>query len=325
MGRRLSYTGPVSFLAIDAHCDILSVLARGRLAPARVLSRARAWSPARARSGGLAAQVCAIYTAPWRRHPDRAVRMGFRMAGLFHRLAAESGGTVVPVFEARRIREIHRQRRLGLILSIEGAEALGGDVDLLRAYAALGVRVLGLAWNPPNPFATGCRGDARAPLSALGRRAVRLANALGVVLDVSHLNVRGFWDVASLSEAPFVATHSNARALCDHPRNLTDRQLRAVARAGGVVGAVFYARFVKPHGPASIADLAAHVDHMAQVMGIDHVGVGADFEGMDRPVAGLEDVSRLPRLFEALAKRFPARDLAKIAGLNVLRVFERVF
>lgn len=313
-------------LGIDTHCDILcSTLQREDGAKRLIRGPKAQWSPEKALAGGLTVQTCAIFTAIWRKDPTKTVANGFRMAGLFRRLIDANPGILVQITESRQIREAHRTGRLGLLLSIEGAEPIGGDLDLLRAYIGLGVRVFGFAWNPANPLAMGCHGDPKALLTPLGRKALRLLNGSGVVVDVSHLNEGGFWDVERLSAAPFVATHSNARRLCDHPRNLTDSQLKALARRGGVAGAVFYAGFVRPHGPPSIQDLVAHVDHMVQVAGIDHVGIGADFEGMDRPVRGLEDVSKLPRLFEALSKRFSGREIAKIAGLNFLRVFESVF
>jgi membrane dipeptidase len=166
--------------------------------------------------------------------------------------------------------------------------------------------------------------DTGGGLTAAGRALVRACNRLGILVDVSHLNERGFRDVARLSEAPLVATHSNAHAVCPSARNLTDEQLRAIAASGGVVGVAFDVTMLRPDGrletDAPLADVVRHVDHVARVAGIECVALGSDFDGCALPDA-LGDAAGLPRVLEAIsAAGYGDYELARIAHGNWLRV-----
>jgi membrane dipeptidase len=219
---------------------------------------------------------------------------------------------------------------LAAVLHLEGAEPIGPALDELEVFVAAGMRSLGLVWSRPNAFATGVPFEApgspdQGPgLTDLGRSLVRACGELRVVVDVSHLNARGFWDVVDLSDAPIVASHCGAHALSPSPRNLTDDQLRAIGESGGIVGINFHVGFLRadcaddPDTP--VARIAEHAAHVAEVAGVGAVGLGSDFDGATMP-AELGDVTGLPRVLSALRDvGFSEEDVAAIAWENWLRV-----
>jgi membrane dipeptidase len=220
------------------------------------------------------------------------------------------------------------------VLHVEGAEPIGPALDELEVLYAAGLRSLGLAWSRPNRFATGVpfefpgSPDQGPGLSAAGRELVAACGELGVLVDCSHLNERGFWDVAELTDGPLVVSHANAHRLSASPRNLTDEQLRALGERAGVVGLNFHVGYVRADGEddedTPLEQLAAHAAHIAELAGVDALALGSDFDGATMP-APLADVSRLPALLDALrAAGFGDDDLAKIAWDNWRRVLGAV-
>jgi membrane dipeptidase len=214
-------------------------------------------------------------------------------------------------------------------LSFEGAGPLADAPETLQAWVARGVRIVGLVHTEHNALASSS-GDKRPfdyGLSEAGRQLVRRAHSLGVAVDVSHASDRAVSEVLSLARETsgvVVATHSNARALCSHPRNLTDEQLRGIAQTGGVVGLNFHAPFVAREKPATLADVVRHALHMVRVAGVEHVAIGADFEGGIKPARGLEDASRLPALANALGDAgLSETAVRRVFSENALRVLCR--
>jgi membrane dipeptidase len=214
-------------------------------------------------------------------------------------------------------------------LSFEGAGPLAEHPEALDAWVARGVRIVGLVHTEHNALASSS-GDARPATYGLtegGRRLVRRAHALGVAVDVSHASDRAVGDVLSLAaqtSGVVVATHSNARALADHPRNLSDEQLRGIARTGGVVGLNFHSPFVKRGRPAVLTDVVRQAMYLVKVAGVEHVALGADFEGGIRPAKGLEDASRFPDLAKALLRAgMNEAAVQKLFSENALRVLCR--
>jgi membrane dipeptidase len=225
--------------------------------------------------------------------------------------------------------------RVTAIMHLEGAEPIEPDLSNLHRWYDRGLRSIGLAWSRGNAFAEGVpfrfpsSPDTGPGLTAAGRRLVRACNRLGILVDVSHLNEVGFWDVAGLSDAPLVATHSNAHALCPSSRNLTDDQLDAVSRSDGVVGVNFAIGFLREDGggdPATpSSEIVRHVDYLVARMGIDHVAFGSDFEGAAVP-AELGGAAGLPRLVAALGEAgYDEVSVAKITHGNWLRVLDRTW
>jgi membrane dipeptidase len=325
----------------DGHNDVLSRLLRaGAAAPAGFLAGDGEGHVdlVRAASGGLAGGMFAVFTcsppepayatrAYFERieHAD-ALPAALAQVALALRLERESGGRVRIVRAADEL----DGSGLAVVLHLEGAEPIGAGLDELEVLHAAGMRSLGLVWSRPNAFATGVPFEFPGPpdqgpgLTDAGRALVRACGELGVVVDVSHLNERGFWDVAELSGAPLVASHSGAHALCASPRNLTDDQLRAIGASGGVVGINFHVGFVRADGAEDadtpLATVAAHAAHVAELTGVEAVALGSDFDGAMMPAA-LGDVTGLPALLDALrAAGFGERDLELIAHGNWHRV-----
>jgi len=235
---------------------------------------------------------------------------------------------------ARRVEDF-QPGRITAVLHFEGAEPLAPDLSDLRAWHERGLRSLGIAWSRRNAFAEGASfafpssADTGPGLTDAGRRLVRACNQFGILVDVSHLTEVGFWDVADASNAPLVATHSNAHALCASSRNLTDEQLDTIGKSDGVVGVNFCVSFLRADGrpdPATpLAEIVRHVEYIGERIGIEHVAFGSDFEGAIVPDE-LGGVDGLPTLVEAIrARGFDDEAIAKITHENWLRVFRRTW
>jgi membrane dipeptidase len=232
------------------------------------------------------------------------------------------------------------------VLALEGCDGLSGDPAMLRAFYRLGVRMVAFTWNRRNEFADGIYGATSASgLTDAGKTALGEMRDHKVICDISHLAEPGFWDVARLSQGPFVASHSNARAVCDHPRNLSDEQLRAIAESGGVVGLNFYGDFVHESDP-TLDRLVDHLSHIADSVGIQHVGLGPDFledslrdlgkeaiesAGYDPALAdrwteGCDRSEQLPAFTaRLLARGFSEDEIEMVLGSNFMRVFREVW
>lgn len=321
-------TVPLHFAAtvVDAHADSVLDVVAGRRRLTRRSPRGHVDFP-RLREGGVDVQVFAHWVEPEHK-PDRALRRLLVLLDAFLAEVDAAGGTVVVVRSRSDLDAALAARRLAAVIGVEGGEVLHGSLEVLRILFRLGVRVLGLTWNDRNELADGVgEGQAAGGLTRLGVRVVQEMNRLGMVVDVAHLAERGFWDVLEASTRPVIASHAGCRALCDHPRNLSDAQLRGLAQHGGVVGICFYPDFLVPkREEATLRHVADHIDHAVQVAGPDHVGLGSDFDGIDRTPAGLEDVTRLPALTAELERRgYDEATLRKILGENFLRVFRQTW
>ena len=225
----------------------------------------------------------------------------------------------------------HREGKIALILAIEGAEGISGDLDLLPIFHQLGVRTIGLTWMYRNPVAEGNWEDTGAGLTAFGRDFVRAMNELRMLVDVAHATEKTFWDTLETSSAPVICSHTSCRAMVKDfhshapSRYLTDEQLKAVATQGGVVGIFFSANRELDSDEADVTDLARFIAHAAGVCGADHVGFGSDLDG-GFPPHGLEDIRGLPNLTSALIDLgFSDEELRGILGSNWLRVFRAVW
>lgn len=253
------------------------------------------------------------------------------MAGLLE-LEAGSGGRLAVVRNLEALRAALEKGVIAAVMHFEGAEAIQPGLENLEAYHAAGLRSLGLVWSRPNAFGTGVNflegnsPDQGPGLTAAGKALVQACNRLGILVDLSHLNEKGFWDVERTTSAPLVATHSCAHALSPSPRNLTDKQLDAIGASHGLVGINFCVSFLRadnqndPNTPLS--ELVRHFIYVAERIGVEHVAFGSDFDGCTIPT-DLGDVTGLPKLLEALRQAgFGEEDLAKIAYRNWLRVLE---
>lgn len=209
------------------------------------------------------------------------------------------------------------ENEIGAVLTLEGADAFGNDLAKLRTLYRLGVKSLGLTWNNANLCADGAGEPRGGGLTLLGKEVVQLNNENLVLTDVSHLTVKGFWDVMELADYP-IATHSNARALCDHPRNLYDEQAQAMFNKNGLIGIVYCPAFVKKEGEVTISDVIKHIDHFCSLGGKKHICLGSDFDGITDKVRGLEDASTYQNLINELLKQYSEEDVKGFAYQNFL-------
>lgn len=288
----------------------------------------------RARAGGFAGGFFALFTP----HPDgfapgaergphvppelpvaRALALATTLAGIGKLLALEADGALQVV---RGPGDLELSGAIKAVMHIEGAEAIDPGLEILPALHALGLRSLGLTWSRPNafghgvPFAYPATPDIGAGLTDAGRALVRACDELGILVDLAHLNARGFWDVAEVTERPLVATHACAHALVPSARNLTDAQLDAVRDSGGVVGVCFHYEDVGPHR----TDIARQVDYIARRIGPEHVALGSDFDGCELP-EGMTGAADLPLVLDDLrALGWDEPELRLVAHANFLRV-----
>ena len=215
-----------------------------------------------------------------------------------------------------------REGRKSIMLGIENGIALGSKIENLQHFADRGIVYMTLCHNGDNDICDSASKtqNTHGGVSAFGEQVIREMNRLGILVDMSHAGEKSFYDALDISKKPIVCSHSSARALCDHPRNLTDDQMRALAAKGGVAQTTIYHGFLRKDGEATIVDVIAHLEHAIQVMGIDHVGLGTDFDG-DGGVPGLADSSELIHFTrQLLRKRYSDEDIQKIWGGNFLRV-----
>jgi membrane dipeptidase len=279
-------------------------------------------------AGGVNALVLALYVEPYFR--EAMLRETLLMIDDLHEEIAESDGAIRLI---RTREDVDRPGPgLDVLLSIEGVESLAADLGILRLLFTLGLRALGLTWFGRTMAADGSgESETGGGLTRFGRDVVRECNRLGILVDVSHLSERGFWDVLAIAQGPVIASHSNARAVSEHHRNLTDEQLRAIAQTGGCVGLNAYRPFVDEEPARQTLDrLLDHGDHMAGVMGPGHVGLGLDLLEYDpgfkgAAVEGLRDHPELPALTTRLLERGAGEDEVRgILGENWLRIWREV-
>jgi len=328
----------------------------------------------KAKAGNLGAEFFSIWVEP-ETNQGHFARHTLDLIDSVYEQAARHPDRMMMAFSVADIERAHREHKLAALMGIEGGHSIENDIRLLRDYYRLGVRYMTLSWSNTNEFADSS-GDINKPgvehhngLTEGGKQIVLEMNRLGMLVDISHVADKTFWDTIAVTKAPVIASHSSARALSNHPRNMTDDMLRAVAKNGGVVDVNFYSAFVDENyrkaAEAQAADRAAaekaytdklkaegktpayvdldridrewsakiprpplsslidNIDHIAKVAGIDHVGLGSDFDGVSGATPeGIDSAADLPKITQALLDRgYSAGDIRKILGGNVLRVF----
>jgi membrane dipeptidase len=331
----------------------------------------------KARAGNLGAEFFSIWADPETTNGHFA-KATFDMIDSVYEQAARHPDRMMMAFSVEDIERAHKQKKLAALMGIEGGHSIENDIHLLRDYYRLGVRYMTLSWSNTNEWADSS-GDIDDPkvahhngLSDFGKQVVLEMNRLGMMVDISHVADKTFYDAIATTKAPVIASHSSARALTNHPRNMTDDMLRAVAKNGGVVQTNFYDAFIdetyrkaadaqknetEAAVEARIAELKTagkpvtyidkdrverewaakiprpplkalidHIDHIAKVAGIDHVGLGSDFDGVSGATPeGIDSAADLPKITQALLDRgYSAADIHKILGGNLLRVFGEV-
>ena len=229
--------------------------------------------------------------------------------------------------------------KLSIIIGMEGLSFIGDNIDWINTMYMFGARHASLTWNEENDLATGVRGNPDRGLTSLGEKAIKRIEDLGIILDVSHLNDKSFWDVAKIASKPLIASHSNCRTLCNNKRNLTDDQLRFIKEINGVVGLNAFSDFVSDiKEDRDLLHLADHIDHMVDIMGIDHIGFGFDFcdylegdtmssfaEEESANTRNFEDITKVPSLIDELRSRgYKDSDIEKISYKNYFRIIKEI-
>ena len=328
---------------IDGHNDYPWAL-RG-LDPGRDFSKAEISKPVpslmtdipRLRQGGLGGQFWSVYV-PSTMQGKEAVRATLEQIDIVHRMTKRWPETFEMAYTAADIERSFKAGRIGSLIGMEGGHSIDNSLATLRMFHALGASYMtithsaNLAWADASTDTAVLGG-----LSKFGEEVIREMNRLGMLVDLSHVSAGTMEDALRVSEAPVIFSHSSARAICNVPRNVPDHVLQLTAKNGGVVMVTFVPGFISqavadhdakkaenPAPRATLSQVADHIDHIRKVAGIDHIGLGGDFDGITQVVAGLEDVSKYPDLTAELLKRgYTDRDIKKVLGLNVLRVMKQ--
>lgn len=311
----------------------------------------------RAQVGGLAGGVCAIFTPAHPDSPESDPFYGFTktddgydiksrgaidhdyaredtlaVLDFVEQIEVEGNGRVAITRTAEQLADNFENDVFSMVLSIEGAAAVKADLSNLQDLYDRGIRVINPVWSRQNDFGHGVpfrfphSPDTGPGLTDAGKSLVAACNELGIMIDLAHLNEKGFWDVVALSTAPLVNSHTAVHAICPMTRNITDEQIEAIGRSGGLIGIYYMPMGLRPDGKndrdTELASIARHVDHIVDLIGIDHVGLGSDFDGAGMPY-GLADCSALPNLLQVLENGgYEEEDLAKITYKNWQRVFQ---
>ena len=353
-------------LGVDAHNDTLQRILLEGVDIGKRLSDGEIDLP-RLREGGVHVPFFAMAVPEYYKGAD-AVRGTLDFRDAMQRVLDKYPDQIELATSANDIQRIVGQKKIAVVLTVEGGHQIADDLAVLRMYRQMGVLSMTLAHFRSNDWADSSTGKAEHNgLTDFGKEVVREMNRIGMIVDVSHVSDKAFYDVLAISTKPVIASHSSCRVFSDVPRNMTDDMLRALAQNGGVVGVNFGASFLNQMeadrlkraiasrntldpelsgaeldqfalkqrvasaydhprvGQATLEDAANCIDHIAKVAGVDHVGIGSDFDGIETVSRGIEDISKLPALTSALLKRgYSEQDIQKIMGGNFLRVIRSV-
>jgi len=295
----------------------------------------------RLKQGGVGAIFFSVYVASKYVEGNHSANRALQMIDTVqHDIINRYPDTFQAAFTADDIVEAHKRHKVAALMGLEGGHAIEDSPRLLRDYYRLGVRYMTLTHTNTNNWADSS-GDMKKPevqhhngLTDSGKDIIREMNRLGMLIDISHVADKTFYDALEVSQAPLLASHSSARAVTDVPRNMTDDMIRALAKKGGVIQVNFYCNFINSTAAqapentpvhAYLADVVAHIDHIRQIAGIDAIGIGSDFDGIECAPEGLEDVSKFPSLTRALLEKgYTPADIKKIYGGNTLRLMRQV-
>ncbi len=308
---------------IDGHCDTVGLLNAQKKERAFKKHNIKGHLDLpRMRQGGIKLQFFALYIKEELASAG-SLRYCLSLLDSYYKMMEPCRDQVQTIYNLSDLQEVISGPKTGALISVEGGEALQGELFVLRALFRLGVRSLGLTWNHRNRLAVGVGENSPGEgLTSFGKKVVKEMNSLGMLIDLAHVNEKGFFEAAVASSAPVIVSHANARALCEHPRNLTDEQLKKLKDVNGVIGLTYYPEFIAAHD-AGLDDLLNHFVYVEELIGTDNLGLGSDFDGIDKVIEGLEDAACVPRLIEGLLVcGFSPAEIEKITHKNFLRVLE---
>ncbi len=306
---------------IDTHCDALLKLwddpNRDFVASEEIDANVN-----RLIAGDVRVQVFAIFVEPYVKQ-DQKFQVVLEQIDLFYKRVLNSSSAFRHIRKWSDLKDL-KENEIGAVLSLEGVDAIGDDLSKLSILYQLGVISVGLTWNQANLAADGVGEPRGAGLTLLGKDLVRMNNQNQVLTDVSHLSINGFWDVIELAEFP-IASHSNARRLCEHPRNLYDDQIQALVEKKGYIGLVFCPTFVTSNeGLSTIQDVLNHLDYMCSLGAEQYIGFGSDFDGITEKVVGLNDSGEYQNLVNELLKHYSASQVQRFLSLNFQQLIQRL-
>ncbi|MEI3613106.1 dipeptidase [Pseudogracilibacillus sp. SO30301A] len=305
---------------IDTHCDALYKMQQAKRSNTFLdfkKEKTLDTNLERLKEGELLLQCFAIFISP-EVPTDKLWEYALEQAELFHTEIIEKNSEMKFIKRWDEIDSL-KDREIGAILTLEGADAFGNDLNKLKELYDLGVMSVGLTWNHANLCADGVGEERGAGLTALGKEVVKLNNEHRVLTDVSHLSIKGFWDVMELANYP-IASHSNARSVCDHPRNLNDEQIKCLFEKNGLIHVVFNPPFIKENAnKVKISDLIKHIDHLCSLGGVNKIGFGSDFDGIDCYITSLENSAKYQNLINELLKYYSEDEVKGFAYQNFLK------
>lgn len=302
---------------IDLHCDALLKLWEGRGSLRFTDSPELHTNKMRLFQGQIKVQCFAIFIEPLI-PSDQKFQAALEQIDYFYKEVLGENSDMVHIKDWSDFDKL-KLGQIGAMLTLEGVDAIGNDLTKLHILYQLGVRSVGLTWNNANLAADGAGEPRGGGLTLFGKEIVEFNNRHQILTDVSHLSDKGIWEVLELADYP-IASHSNARGLCDHPRNLTDEQAVAMFNKNGLIHVVYYPPFVKEEGEVKITDLLMHIDHFCSLGGVKHIGLGSDFDGISTFITNLEDSSKSQNLINELLKHYSEDDVRGFASENFLRL-----
>ncbi|WNF36125.1 dipeptidase [Bacillaceae bacterium IKA-2] len=300
---------------IDTHCDVLLKLWRSPEKSRFSDSINLKSNFRRLQAGGVFIQCFAIFVPPQVK-TEHKFQVALEQIDIFNNEILAKHPEMKQIISWDEIEQL-RPNEIGAMITLEGADVFHNDLTKLRLLYKLGIKAMGLTWNNANLCADGVGERRGAGLTEFGKEVVHLNNDHQVWTDVSHLSENAFWDVMEIAEYP-IASHSNSRSICDHPRNLTDQQAEILFKNGGFVSHLFYPPFVKENGVATIKDLIKHIDHFCSIGGLNHICFGSDFDGTETSLKKLKDASMYPNLINELLKHFKDDEVRGFAYQNFL-------
>lgn len=315
---------------IDGHCDTLleldkSVLKRGKEERDFFNNDSTAITIEKMKRAKVDLQFMAVFVYPML-NPDFSLRRCLHYMDLFYRKIEENSEHISVIHTYDDLIKNKKEGKISTLLALEGGDPLTDDIGILRMFYRLGLRCMTLTWNNRNNIADGV-GDATTGggLTKFGREVVKEMNKLGIIVDVSHITEKGFWDVINITDKPIIASHSCAYNLCGHIRNLKDEQIKAISKNNGVIGVNYCKSFLEnDRDKANVKSIVNHIEYIANVGGIDCVGLGSDYDGAKVP-EDVSDISMIYKIKEEMAKRgFKDSEINKVMGNNFARVIKDV-
>lgn len=299
---------------IDLHCDVLWKMQRSK-GEVDFLDGDLDANLEKLKKGNVMLQTFAIFVLPEVKVEEK-FNVAMDQVHYFHKRVLGSNPHMKLIREWTDIDKL-QDGEIGALLSLEGVDAIGNDLNKLTIMHELGVRSIGLTWNNANLAADGILEERGAGITTFGKEIVLFNNEQKMFTDVSHLSEKSFWDVMDIAKYP-IASHSNSKSICPNSRNLTDEQAKAMFDRNAMVHVTFVTEFVKESGDVEIGDLIRHIDHFCSLGGVHNIGIGSDFDGIIGKIRGLEDASMHPNLLNELSKYYTEEQVRGFAYQNFL-------